>query len=384
MEDGINVSLELLTDDAILDYTTDESGRPHIITNYHDINLRGNVPQPYDGGIYDKTIFGSPMLDRCLCGKLREPSDYPCPQCGCQVFTREQALRRFARIELPFYYLSNLRFEVFLEFFNNVFSESEIVLQFQSDDLRKGGYSNRGAKKMGIKVFDSCQFDYDKKKKKLYIREMITDETHCSYEGILKIIETHFPDRAAEYKKLINRYYLILPSVMRPFSYQVKGSKTLGLPPMSTWYSIIARFCCLECEPDKNTNYKNALAEFKTPGARVRYTALLRALLNAGKKETTKLLNASKKNLARDMYAIRTKSSLRCPIIPNTTLAIDQVSLPRHLAYEMLRTGFCKYLEKEYNFTPGEAIRCTREEYDSPEVQARFKEYAETQCVIDL
>lgn len=384
--DGLKVNLDLLTDDAILDYTTDESGRPHILYDYRDINMRFNKPVPYDGGVYDPTIFGSPMIDRCMCGKFREPTDHPCPQCGCRVYSIEEGLRRFARIELPFYYLNSLRFEVFKEFFDNVFSTGgvEIVQKFINADLRKGGYSGRGSKRMGIKVFDSCQFDYDPKGKRLTISEIITDETHCSYEGILKIMEDHFPNRVDELKKLINRYYLVLPTVMRPFTYSPKNGKSLmGIHRMSMWYGIIIRLCCAECHPDDQNNFNQVMNTFKTPGSRVRYIALLRAMLNAGKKEATDLLNASKKNLARTLYAVHVNNSMRCPIIPSTTLAIDEVSLPRHLAYEMCRSGFCKYLEREYNFTKEQAIRSTRDEYNNPEIQAKFKEYAEQQVVID-
>jgi hypothetical protein len=50
----------------------------------------------------------------------------------------------------------------------------------------------------------------------------------------------------------------------------------------------------------------------------------------------------------------------------------------------MCRSGFCEYLEKELNFTKQEAIRSTKEEYDNPEIQKLFKEYAEKQIVIDI
>lgn len=99
---------------------------------------------------------------------------------------------------------------------------------------------------------------------------------------------------------------------------------------------------------------------------------------------TTELLNTTKENLARGLYAVRTKNSARCPIIPSTELAIDEVSIPRHLAYEMCRSGFCDYLEKELNFSKSEAVRSTLEEYNNPEIQKLFQEYAEKQIVINF
>ena len=110
----------------------------------------------------------------------------------------------------------------------------------------------------------------------------------------------------------------------------------------------------------------------------------MRALLNTGKKEATELLNTSKENLARDLYSVRTKNSARCPIVPSTELAIDELSVPTHIAYEMCREGFINHLMKELNFTKTEALKVTKDEYNNPETLKLFKEYAEKQIVLDL
>jgi hypothetical protein len=375
--------LEILDDQAILDYTTDLDGKGRVLTDHRDLNLRFIPPRPVPGGVYDVEIFGSPMSDRCICGKIRKTSKEPCPNCGARVYSVEEGLRRFARIELPFYYLNELRFDIFKQFFDLIFSDTKITLNFADSDLKSSGYTKRGARKLGIKVFDSCQFEYSAKKKELVISEFITDESLCSYEGILKIIKEHFPDRQVEFERLVNRYYLVQPSMMRPFGYQIKNGKKLEVShKLSVWYQAIIRLCCAQC--DTTENIEKVLASFSTPGEKVRYIALLRALLNVGKAEATELLNSSKDNLARGLYSVRTKNSARCPIIPSTTLPIDQVSIPRHLAYEMCRSGFCDYLVKELNFTRAEAARSTREEYENPEIQKLFKEYAEKQYVINV
>ena len=376
--------LEILDDYAILDYTTEPNGKGRVLTDHRDLNLRFVPPRPVAGGVYDTEIFGSPMSDRCICGKIRKTSKEPCPNCGARVYTVEEGLRRFARIELPFYYLNELRFDIFKQFFDLVFADTKITLNFAEEDLRIGGYSERGARKLGIKVFDSCQFDYNPKQKELVISEFITDEEKCSYEGLLKIIKEHFPDRKVEFERLINRYYLVQPSMMRPFGYSIKNGKKLQVShKLSVWYSAIIRLCCVQDDQGPE-NYEKVMKSMSTPGERVRYTALLRALLNVGKSEATELLNTSKDNLARGLYSVRTKNSARCPIIPSTTLPIDEVSIPRHIAYEMCRSGFCDYLVKELNFTKSEAVRSTREEYENPEIQKLFKEYAEKQYVIGL
>ena len=124
------------------------------------------------------------------------------------------------------------------------------------------------------------------------------------------------------------------------------------------------------------------MSRFDTPGERVRYQALLRALLNAGKKQTTDLLNTSKKNEARNLYSVRVKNSARCPIVPSTTLAVDEIGVPEHLAYEMCREDFCKYLMRELNFTWDEALKATKEESMNEETQKLFKKFAEDQIVL--
>ena len=379
----MSVSLELLTDESIIDYTRSD-GKDLIVNNHRDLNLKYDRVQPIPGGVYDVSIFGSPLEDRCICGKIRRASSEPCPNCGARVFTREEGLRRFARIELPFYYLNELRFEIFRDLFEDIFNGVEKKLDFFGDDLKSGGYSARGSRKLGIKVFDTCQFDYDPKKKVLKISEFITDEEKCSYEGLMKIIENHFPERLIEYKRLINRYYLVLPAVMRPFTVGVKnGKKIMRSHKLSLWYSIVVRFCCVEDEKGNDLNYNEVISKLKTPGEKVRYTALLRAFLNAGKKEATELLNTSKENLARELYSVRTKSSARCPIVPSTNLAIDEIGVPTHIAYEMCREGFIEYLQSELNFTKEEALKSTRLEAFNPETQKLFKEYAEKQFVLE-
>lgn len=379
----MSVSLELLTDEAIIDYTRSD-GKDLIINNHRDLNLKYDKVSPVPGGVYDVAIFGSPMEDRCICGKIRQPSAEPCPNCGARVFTREEGLRRFARIELPFYYLNELRFDIFKDLFDDIFSDVKKELDFYGDDLKVGGYSSRGSKKLGIKVFDTCQFEYDHKKKVLKISEFITDEEKCSYEGLLKIIEKHFPERLVEFKKLINRYYIVLPAIMRPFTIGVRGGKkVMGSHKLSLWYSIVVRFCCVEDTVGNDLNYAEVMSKLNSPGERVRYTAMLRAFLNAGKKEATELLNTSKENLARELYSVRTKSSARCPIVPSTDLAIDELSVPVHIAYEMCREGFIEYLQQELNFTKSEALKATRQEAGNPETQKLFKEYAEKQIVLE-
>lgn len=378
------VHLELLTDEDIIDYTRSK-GVDRVIVTHKDINLEYSGIHPSVGGLFDTDIFGSPFEDRCICGKIKQVSSEPCPNCGCRVYSREEALRRFARIELPFYYLNDLRFDIFTDFFEDVFGKAEIKLDFASPDLKKAGYSARSAKKLGMKAFDTCQFEYSEKKSQLTVSEFITDESKCSYEGLMAIIKKHFPGRLREYMRLINRYYLVMPAVMRPFSIRMVGKKKeMPNSRLTIWYSTIVYLCCAD-DYDKNPfNYNEVMSQLETPGERVRYTALLRAYINSGKKTTTELLNTSKKNFARDIYSVRVKNSARGPIVPSTTLAVDEIGIPRFMAYEMCREGFINYLVKELNFTKEEAMKSTKEEFNDLTLQKHFKDYAENQVVLNI
>ena len=96
-----DVSLDLLTDEAIIDYTTDNDNGMvfnHIINDSRDLNLRNTPFEPYPGGLFDVDIFGSCIEDRCICGNIKHVSDKPCPFCGCRVYSPEENLRRFESI----------------------------------------------------------------------------------------------------------------------------------------------------------------------------------------------------------------------------------------------------------------------------------------------
>lgn len=382
------VNLQLLTDEDILDYTKTSEG-DNVVTNHYDIELNVSPPTPKPGGIYDTRIFGSLKPDRCLCQKINpfsslRNSKEPCPYCGVRVYGKAEALKRFGRIELPFYYLNELRLDIFKEFFFRVFRNTTIKCSFVSDPKASGYMTSKDTRSLCIKAFDSCQFNYNDKKDELEVSEIITNESKCSYEGIMKIINEHFPDSLEEYRKLINRYYLILPTPMRPVQLVKKGNKTsLSLYKISMFYKGLIRLAVVE--DDSPQNYNTVREALSTPGEKVRYTACLRAFINSAKKMVTELLNPSKKNLARGIYSVRTQNSARCVIIPDTEIAIDEIKIPTSIAYEMCREGFIKYLVENINFTERQAKELTADTHEAllPETQRLFKEYAEKQIVLE-
>ena len=56
-----------------------------------------------------------------------------------------------------------------------IFKDTKIIMNFNDKNLSRMGYANgRGSKRIGIKVFDTCEFSYSPKKKELTISEVIT------------------------------------------------------------------------------------------------------------------------------------------------------------------------------------------------------------------
>ena len=80
--------LDLLTDEAIADYSRSD-GKDRVLYDHGDLNLRYNDVHPIPGGVYDLDTFGSPIEDRCICGKVRQPSNEPCPNCGARMTESE-------------------------------------------------------------------------------------------------------------------------------------------------------------------------------------------------------------------------------------------------------------------------------------------------------
>lgn len=381
------VSLEILTDEDILDYSRVD-GKDCVLTDHRDILLRTTNPTPYPGGTYDVDIFGSPLRDRCICGKMSQATPHPCPQCQARVFTDEQALRRFARIEFPFYYLQTPRLPVLNELMAKIFEDSKIEFAFLSlEDMKYSGYISAERATVDtfkMKLYDSCQFEYFPKKKTLKISEEISDIEKSSYEGLMDVIANHFPKYLVDYKRLINRYYLVQPARLRPFSMIMQGGeKKMRAHKLSVWYNILIRLCCAANRNANNKeNFDEVMSMFSTDGEKVRYVALLRALINAGRREATDLLNTSKKNFARILYSVRTKNSARCPIVPDVKIDVDEITIPPSIAYEMCREGFINHLQEELNFTKREAMKASKMEVDNPELMKKFKEYAEKQVVL--
>ena len=105
-----------------------------------------------------------------VCGKIRQasPDPQPCPYCGTKVYTRDAALRRFARIELPSIILMLSVSKSLNRNSMRYSKDTKIIMNFNDKNLSRMGYANgRGSKRIGIKVFDTCQFDYSPKRKNL-------------------------------------------------------------------------------------------------------------------------------------------------------------------------------------------------------------------------
>lgn len=355
-EDQGNVSVCYLTDEVIRLFAD------KALTDHRDINGHIQVKvAPYPKGVCDKDIFGSIYSDRCNCGKVTTPG-MTCYSCGSKLLTPEERYKRFARIDLPVYYCSDLKFVNLFKFLNEIFDK--IIYNLKGKEFQKT--------RAKILLFDLCQFDYDVTNNALICTDEIDDHTKCSFDGILEIIKKHKPESLPRYLAYINSSVVVLPLIMRPFRYDQKTGR-LKVHEVSTMYQTIIY--------NSHAYYDEAIAILSRMDKAERRIAILNACLreyvNQAIQTISKLLKSSKENLARKMYGVRLPNSIRATIVPGAHLKVTEVELPVHLVYEACRKEFTKFLSEQLGCTLPEADAIYRTSANTDEVQKLFKDFVD-------
>lgn len=347
----------LLTDDIIAQYSED-----HVLTEYRDINFQIKTKRaPYKNGVYDQDIFGSLFSDRCNCGSVRTPG-LRCPRCGSMVLDEVQSFKRFARIECPVFYSTRYKFKKLLIFLTENF---KIVRDIQSPYL-DNPEDNRNEKLN--KVYDICQWEYNKEDGSLKLTDNITDFTKCSFEGLLNILAEHYPEKLKEARAYINQYILVPPMVVRaPIITFTDGKPELRNNRLSTIYMNII-YCI-------HQYYATVFPTMKTESGKAIFRGSLRRLIASSVESLSQLFNTSKENLARTMQGTRIPNSGRAEIVPDPNLTADEVIIPRHLMYEMCREEFIKFISTKKQVSLMEAELLYKSQAELKEIQDLFNEY---------
>lgn len=349
----MNPRIQILTDDAIKKYS-----EQNILTDYRDINLKIETKvAPYQGGIYDQDIFGSVFSDRCNCGKIRT-TGIRCPNCGSQILTEAESFSRFARIELPVYYSTKFKLDKIIAFLKSNFV---IESKFNTKEFIGLPWSNG-------KCLDILQWEYDTEKQKLILTDNVTDFTKCSFDGLLNLIQLHFPDLLEEYRAYINKYILVIPMVLRAPQIRVENKQKR----LENSYTSIVYKNILYCIQYYNEYFPTMKEDFD----KAIFRGSFRKLVSSSLDTLSQLMNSSKANLARVMQSNRMSNSGRCTIVPDPTLKGDEVVIPIHLMYEACRGEFIQYLAEKKGITTKEAEALYKDPFND-EVQKLFHQYIE-------
>ena len=129
-----------LSDDQLISYSKGK------VYNHKDISLKGSIPTPVMGGLYDRRIFGSERF--CNCGRAFS-ADHICPICGVKVDKESELKKNFGHIELNYPYVSPFQLPTFLNKLQSLlgsqFRESGIsvnkvrnINSFRSEERRVG------------------------------------------------------------------------------------------------------------------------------------------------------------------------------------------------------------------------------------------------------
>lgn len=350
-----NIRVQLLTDELILTYTQN-----NVLTEYGDVDLKiQNRLKPIDKGVYDPNIFGSMFSDRCNCGTIRTHG-VKCPRCGTMLLSEVNAFKRFARIELPVYYTSKYKFKKIIQLLRSNFTiktdiRSEAFLQYNWRDPQ---------------CMDILQWNWDAENEALIMTDEITDFTKCSYEGLIKIISMYKPDLLKEFRSYINQYILVTPIILRAPQYTIEGNnRKLKNDYNSTVYQNII-YCV-------HTYYKETFHTLKTESGKAIFRGSLRCLIRTSMDNLSELMRSSHENLARNMQSNHLPNSGRAVIVPDPSLNIDEVEVPRHLMYETCRDEFIQFLSDKMNISIKEAEQVYTTQSELVEVQKLFDEYIE-------
>jgi len=359
------LTLKLLTDSDILEYSDDR-----ILTSEGDFNLKGrgknNWNRTIRGGVYDIKLFGSPYSNKCLCGKTRIIG-VECGVCRAKILPINEMYRQRARIEFDVYYCNFLRFKNGLKpFIYSLFDAVYLVSGEAKTRVSQGNLTQE--------YVDIYQMEYDEKLNALLINQDITDVNKTSYEGLLLIIKDFYPDKEIEYLDYLNKYYLVIPPVMRMFNYIIiNGSKRLKIPVVTAAYQAMVHMKYYCRDQELATPYQEEKAVIR---------GILRAFINNSISIVSEVLGSSKENVIRTSIGKRSVNSGRATIVADPTLKIDEIRLPIHLAYEAFKDEFIKFLMHKYDYTELQAETEVNKGDKDEKIIKEFEDWSEGKMVM--
>jgi len=350
-----NPRLSYLTDEVINTFTGN-----NVLTDWRTTNeMVKKDMKTINGGVLDSYIFGSCFSHRCNCGKIHAIGR-TCKKCGAKVLTDEQAWTKYARIDLPLYFCNDLRKKKFSKFMSNNFN-LDWNLSDEFSELLKS---------MPFLRWDYCQFTYDENRDCIIGTDQVTNSDQCSFESLIDIISTHYPQKFGKFKSYLNSSILVIPIIARAPRYVIEnGVVVLKNHEITLAYSSIL-YVIIE-------QYDKALLSFKLPCDQALYKASVREFICTALHNVSRLLVPNKENVTRLMQSHHMPNSGRCTIIPAPDLKVDEIYIPRHLMYECCQKEFIKFLMTKHEWSEEYAQLMYLNEATTVEIQADFDDYIE-------
>lgn len=318
----------ILTDEIIKQFSGDR-----VIENGGNLNLRKDrVLEPVPGGLYDSKFFGSTSADSCNCRAVKKVNVY-CHICNSTLLDEETRNTRFARIELPFYYLPFFKKEGLVKFIRETFN---VRFEFLNDEeITKGSDKIVRCLELGEVRIEKHE---DRDKPTLVIHDQFTSVDLLSYEGLVNVMNAEgMHSEVQEMTRFIDKLVLVPPASMRGISFtRIEGVRQLTMPYSTSIYTSIIKFI---------QRYQQDLNKRKSVESEAIIRGGARAYFRKALLELSEFNRSSKESLARRMYDVRVGNTSRSVISVGPELATDEVSYPIQNAYAVLKSRFIQYLQ---------------------------------------
>jgi len=331
------------------------------VVNSKDINLKNN--KPYKGGLYDPVIFGA--LKVCECGRTNVIGR-KCSSCRNLVMSTEQYLSTVGYYKLysPYIlylqlnaFISKLRESIDLSGYGEVKSIQDLwslYFHFQVVD-------EKDIENSDINIFKSKDGDFYK----VIVSELPaednleierTGEYSIADAGLFGLIELSTlltrSGASMSWMDSFIHYNLVIPSIAkRPVSkFMVDGSPLLDIAPLTKEYSLVLDHD--KMLPNLIENCYDKLVDKMTLCC-FQNVMVDRLTMN------NELLQPSKQSLGRNLLETRVARSMRSNVVSNLDLKMDQISIPRSLAYKAIQQDIIEAIKAE-NIEYTDAIRMYR------------------------
>lgn len=307
----------------------------NVLTSYGDFELKKFQPKlvpgkptlpAVPGGIFDSRIFGSPYVDRCECG-FTVGQGKTCPKCHSHINSESEMLSAIGLIKAPVYFINPITLESLNVLLRNTF---------------------KSAPKLDLNLLYTRFFVYSEVDDSLLMSDDVTnivnpDFTNLSIEGLIKIFEAHKKNKLEELMYIAQKYILVRPVAMRPWSYSYKswlGTRSLEKHQLNFQYQSLIY---ISTELMSKINLSESSVEdlvYSLASIRLAITKIVGGI--------TDLVATSKASSIRYGFGVRVPNSGRGTALADPNLDIDQVSLPISMAYEIFRGQFLSWMSVGY------------------------------------